>query len=78
LHDIIGLADVLLKITKQPSSSTLFADSVYAKTTAASGIGALSYQWYKDTTPIANATYSTYSIQTSSTDESGIYTCVIS
>ena len=39
--------------------------------------GTLSYQWYKDDAAITGATSSSYEIDADSTDDSGIYKCVV-
>lgn len=65
------------EITTEPTdiAGTLGRD--YTLEVAAVGTGALSYQWYRNTEPIAGATQRRYTIVSLSDASTGGYTCVV-
>ena len=66
-------------ITQQPNGDTICSGSNKTFTVAASGTRPFSYQWYKnDTTSIANATDSLYTINAVSIADAGNYKCIVS
>ncbi|MEO7600442.1 MAG: PQQ-binding-like beta-propeller repeat protein, partial [Opitutus sp.] len=69
----IGAAGALT-ISSQPQSRTLAAGSSATLTVAASGSGALSYQWYKNGSAIPGATGATYTIGNITAFDAGSYT----
>ena len=63
-------------VTSNPKSQSVVAGSAVTLTTNASGVG-LTYQWLYDGTPIAGATASSYTINSSTTANAGNYQVVI-
>ncbi len=63
-----------LAITAQPADQSVAIGSPFSLTVAATGTGALSYQWYLNGAAIAGAVNSTYTVLSASTADSGSYT----
>ncbi len=64
-------------ITSQPAGQGVSAGQTATFTVTAAGTGPLTYQWYKNGTPIGGATLSAYTTPPTSTADSGsIYTVV--
>ena len=64
-------------ILTNPISNTVTAGSSHTFSVVASGSATLTYQWSKNGSPISGATYSTYSISSTSTSDAGSYTVVV-
>jgi len=65
-------------ITGQPASQTITPDSPFTLSIAATGAGALQYQWYHNGNPIAGATASTFQITAAQVLDSGNYYATVS
>jgi len=64
-------------ITTQPVSETVAAGSAFTLTVAASGAGALSYQWSLNGAAIAGATAASYTVLSASASDAGSYTVTV-
>lgn len=56
-------------------SASVCENQTYTFTTSASGSGPISYQWYKDGSPIGGATSVSHTISSVSSSDDGIYYC---
>jgi hypothetical protein len=65
-------------ITAQPQSRTLLAGSTLTLTVTATGSGTLTYQWFKDSSPINGATNATYSVTGVTAGDGGSYSVRVS
>jgi pectate lyase/pectin methylesterase-like acyl-CoA thioesterase len=65
-------------ITTQPTSQTVAAGGSATFTVAADGTAPLSYQWQKNTSPIAGATSATYTIGSAQAADAAGYRVVVS
>jgi hypothetical protein len=65
-------------ITVHPSSQTLYSGSNVTFSVAAIGSIPLSYQWHKNNIPILNATNNSYTINSISESNVGVYRCSVS
>lgn len=72
----ITVSTVIVSITAQPISQTVFAGGSATFTVTASG-GSLSYQWRKDGIVITGATNSTYTITNVAAADAGSYDVVV-
>ncbi len=70
------LAGVPPIITQQPQSQSLLSGLAYQMSVGVSG-NLLSYQWYKDNSPISTATASTLNFPSLTAADDGTYVCVI-
>ncbi|HUR59478.1 MAG TPA: hypothetical protein VM029_17305 [Opitutaceae bacterium] len=64
-------------ITTQPSNQTIAAGGTAVFSVAATGTGALTYQWRKDGVAIPGATATTYSVTGASAANVGVYDVVV-
>jgi alpha-tubulin suppressor-like RCC1 family protein len=64
----------LTVITTQPSGTNLCAGSALNLNVVATGTGTLGYQWNLNSSPISNATSSTYTVASVSGSDAGSYT----
>lgn len=64
-------------ITLQPQSQTALFGSPLTLSVAATGTGALSYQWYKDGAAIAGATSAAYTVGNPTSATAGTYTVTV-
>ena len=64
-------------ITTQPSSQTVLLGNAATFSVAATGTDPLTYQWYKNAAPIANATASTYTIAATTLADAGLYSVTV-
>lgn len=67
----------LITIGAQPQSQNVAPGSAFTLTVAATGPGALGYQWYQNGTAIAGATSASYSVASAAAGDAGTYTVVI-
>ncbi|MFI5337026.1 MAG: immunoglobulin domain-containing protein, partial [Opitutales bacterium] len=75
---VILTVNVLPIITTPPvASQTVDAGNAVSFTVAASGVGSLTYQWYKGGVAISGATGSTYTIYSPQAGDAGIYTVAV-
>ncbi len=65
-------------VTQQPIDQSWVAGAAGTITVAASGEAPLSYQWYKDDSPISGATSATYTVGIPSSGDNGSYHVVVS
>lgn len=65
-------------ISSQPSNSILNPSSQLSLSVSASGNGTLTYQWYRNGSPISGATASTYTVSSVTTGDAGTYYCIVS
>ena len=65
-------------VTQQPIDQSWVAGAAGTITVAASGEAPLSYQWYKDDSPISGATSATYTVGVPSSGDNGSYHVVVS
>ncbi len=65
-------------VVTQPVSQTLPVGSALSLSIQASGSNPLTYQWFKNGAPVANATSATYQIASVQTSDSGSYTITVS
>jgi hypothetical protein len=72
-----GSSVVAPAITTQPSNASVTAGASVTFTVAASGSSPLTYQWQKGGATIAGATSATYTISTTTMNDAGTYTCVV-
>lgn len=77
-HHTARSAPVAVSITLQPQSKTLVAGSTLTLSISAAGSGTLSYQWYKNGSPISGATSATYSVASVTSNAAGTYTVTVS
>ena len=61
-----------------PATKNVCVGAQLLLSATATGGGTLTYRWAKNGTPIANATQSTYLVQSATSADAGSYTCVIS
>jgi pectate lyase len=64
-------------ISTQPVSQTVTAGSNVSFSVAAGGTAPLSYQWYKDGSPVTGASANTFSLQNVQADAEGSYTVAV-
>ena len=64
-------------ITSEPTDQVVLIGSTASFTVEATGGDSLTYQWRKDTTPIANATAATFEISPSALADAGSYDVVV-
>jgi hypothetical protein len=64
-------------ITQQPQPQTVDTGAPATFTVAASGTAPLSFQWFKEQAPVANATNATLTITGAKAADAGTYTCEI-
>ncbi|MCX8521122.1 MAG: DUF1566 domain-containing protein, partial [Rhodoferax sp.] len=67
-----------VRISTQPLTQTVELGLPVRLSVAAVGTGPLTYQWKKDGSNISDATDSSYSIATSTSTDSGVYSVVVS
>jgi hypothetical protein len=65
-------------ITTQPVSSSVTAGNSTSFSAVASGSPTLTYQWYKNSSPIAGATGSSYTFTSAATTDAGGYAVIVS
>lgn len=65
-------------ITTQPIGSSILVNNPLTLTVSATGSGTLTYQWFKNGSPISGATSSTYTVSSVATSNAGTYYCVVS
>jgi len=64
-------------ITTQPLSQTVVLGKPATFSVVATGTDPLTYQWYKGTAPISNATAATYTIDSTTLADAGLYSVTI-
>lgn len=64
-------------ITAQPQAQAVAAGASVTLSVTAAGTAPLTYQWYKDGTPVAGQTSATYSIAAVAVAQAGSYTVVV-
>ncbi len=67
-----------VQITRSPSTSAVATSSTVTFSVTASGLSPFSYQWVKGTTDLIGADSSTYTINSTSTIDTGAYNCRVS
>ena len=70
-------SDVAL-ITDQPLNQNWVASAAGSISVTATGASPLSYQWYKDSSPLSGATSATYTVPSPSSADNGTYYVVVS
>ncbi len=65
------------KITTQPTDQTLVVGDPFVLLVVATGEEPLAYQWYKDNAIIDGATSSSFSVDSVTIDDAGVYTCEV-
>ena len=75
---VISFVNGVPAITSQPSNQTVTAGSAATFTVTATGAAPLTYQWYKDGTPIIGATSSSVSLAGVQSDAAANYTVRVS
>lgn len=65
------------RILTQPANQTVTAGGSVMLVVAATGGGALTYQWYKDGTTVPDATATTFGLTSVRTSDAGSYTVVV-
>lgn len=65
-------------ITAQPKSQAVIAGKTATLSVGASGTAPLSYQWYRNSTPLAGATSSSFTIANAQPSDAGDYTATVS
>jgi hypothetical protein len=73
----VAAAVVAPTITTQPNAASVQSGGSASFSVVASGTVPLSYQWRKDGSSISGATSATYSINSTSTNDAGSYTVVV-
>lgn len=73
----VGTCTPPTTITGQPTGSAVCAGSLFALSVAASGNGAISYQWRQNGVPIGGATSPVYSVASAMAADAGSYDCVV-
>ncbi len=66
------------RVTSQSSSQTICENQSISLGITASGTGPLTYQWYKDASPISGATNNIYTIGSVSVSDAATYICKVS
>ncbi len=66
-----------LNITLQPSSQAVCKDAQVEFSVATEGGNNVSYQWLKDGQPVDNATENVLSIEAATSEDEGMYTCMV-
>lgn len=74
----VTAAGIAPTILNHPNSVTVAAGTSVTFSTAASGTGTLSYQWAKNSVPIAGATTANYVMNNVQSGDAGAYTCTVS
>lgn len=67
-----------ITITSQPSSMTIPAGGSLSLSVSATSAAPLSFQWYKNNTPLTSGTTAAYSIGTALAGDSGTYKVIVS
>jgi hypothetical protein len=67
----------IARITDQPTAQSFPQGGPGSLSVVAAGSGALSYQWFKDGSPVSGATSATYSVSSASSSDIGDYYVIV-